>query len=129
MIVRRRSLSFSMVLEAIIPGIPHPEEIKSGIKLFPESPKWRKIRSITNAIRTMYPISSKMERSRNKRAICGRKPNTATKPPRIPSTTRPVIKSLAPRLPRKLPAASMIAPPKVSLAQSVPMVPRVVTEI
>ena len=39
MIVRRLSLSCSIVLDAIIPGIPHPEEIKSGIKLLPESPK------------------------------------------------------------------------------------------
>ena len=38
-IVRRLSLSCSMVLEAMIPGIPHPEEIRSGMKLLPESPK------------------------------------------------------------------------------------------
>ena len=30
MIVRRRSLSASIVLEAMIPGIPQPEEIKAG---------------------------------------------------------------------------------------------------
>ena len=37
--VRRRSLSCSMVLDAMMPGIPQPEEIKSGIKLFPDNPK------------------------------------------------------------------------------------------
>ena len=37
--VRRLSLSFSMVLEAMIPGIPQPDAIRSGMKLLPESPK------------------------------------------------------------------------------------------
>ena len=32
--VRRLSLSFSMVLEAMIPGIPQPDAIRSGMKLF-----------------------------------------------------------------------------------------------
>lgn len=53
MMVRRLSLSFSMVLEAMIPGIPHPEEISRGMKDFPESPKWRNTRSMTKAMRTM----------------------------------------------------------------------------
>ena len=37
--VSRLSLSFSMVREAMIPGIPQPDEIRSGMKLLPESPK------------------------------------------------------------------------------------------
>ena len=73
----------------MIPGIPHPEEINNGIKLFPDNPKCLNTRSITNAIRTMYPQSSKMDRNKNKIAICGTKPSTAPKPPIIPSTTSP----------------------------------------
>ena len=67
--VSRLSLSFSMVLEAIIPGIPQPEEISSGIKDFPDSPKCRNTRSITKAIRTIYPQSSRMDRKMNRIAI------------------------------------------------------------
>ena len=52
-IVMRRSRSFSMVLEAIMPGMPHPEPISIGIKDLPERPNLRKIRSITNAIRAI----------------------------------------------------------------------------
>ena len=84
MIVSRLSLSFSIVLDAIIPGIPHPDEIKSGIKLFPESPNLRKIRSMTKATLTIYPQSSRIESNTNKIAICGRNPSTAPSPPIIP---------------------------------------------
>ena len=49
-IVILRSRSFSIVREAIIPGTEQPEPISMGIKLFPESPKRRKILSIMNAI-------------------------------------------------------------------------------
>ena len=53
MTVIRRSFSFSMVLVAITPGTPQPEAISSGIKLFPERPNLRKMRSIMNATRAM----------------------------------------------------------------------------
>ena len=52
-IVIRRSRSFSMVRDAMIPGIPHPVPMSIGIKDFPESPNLRKIRSRTNAIRAI----------------------------------------------------------------------------
>ena len=52
-IVRRRSLSCSIVREAMIPGMPQPEEMSSGMKLLPERPKWRNTRSMTKAMRTM----------------------------------------------------------------------------
>ena len=48
-----RSRSFSMVLEAIIPGTPHPTPMSMGIKLLPESPNLRNTRSRTNAIRAI----------------------------------------------------------------------------
>ena len=53
MIVSRRSLSCSMVRDAMMPGMPQPDEISSGMKLFPERPKWRNTRSMTKAIRTI----------------------------------------------------------------------------
>ena len=59
----------------------------------------------------------------------GRKPNTAPRPPRIPSTTRPVTILPAPRLLSAQQPPLNNATTKESLAQSVPMVPRVVTEI
>ena len=52
-IVMRRSFSFSMVLVAITPGTPQPEEISIGIKLLPERPNLRKIRSIMKATRAI----------------------------------------------------------------------------
>ena len=48
-----RSRSFSMVLEAMIPGTPHPTPMSMGIKLLPESPNLRNTRSRTNAIRAI----------------------------------------------------------------------------
>ena len=44
------SLSFSIVLVAIIPGTPQPELIRTGINDFPERPNLRKILSIIKAI-------------------------------------------------------------------------------
>ena len=51
MIVIRRSRSFSMVLEAMIPGTPQPVPISIGMKDLPERPNFLKIRSSTKAIR------------------------------------------------------------------------------
>ena len=81
------------IFEAIIPGIPHPDEIKSGIKLFPESPNLRKIRSMIKATRAIYPQSSKIAKKKNKTNICGTKPMTAPTPPIIPSTINPCNQS------------------------------------
>ena len=53
MIVIRRSRSFSIVREAITPGIPQPVPINIGMKDLPERPNLRKIRSRTKAIRAM----------------------------------------------------------------------------
>ena len=51
MTVMRRSFSFSMVLVAMTAGTPQPLAMSMGMKLLPESPKRRKMRSITNATR------------------------------------------------------------------------------
>ena len=53
MIVIRRSRSFSMVREAMIPGTPQPTPMSIGMKDLPERPNLRKIRSRTKAIRAM----------------------------------------------------------------------------
>ena len=53
MIVIRRSRSFSMVREAITPGMPQPVPMSIGMKDLPDRPNFRKIRSRTKAIRAM----------------------------------------------------------------------------
>ena len=52
-IVIRRSRSFSIVRDAMIPGIPQPVPMSIGMKDLPERPNLRKIRSRTNAIRAI----------------------------------------------------------------------------
>ena len=101
-IVIRRSFSDSIVRVAIIPGTPQPEEIRNGMKLFPESPNLRKIRSMMNATRAMYPTSSRKLRNRNTIAIWGTKPIGAASPPMIPSTTREISQSEAPAFVRSV---------------------------
>ena len=49
-IVILRSRSFSIVLDAMIPGTPQPLPINIGINDFPERPNFLKILSIINAI-------------------------------------------------------------------------------
>src|SRR5574344_2834706 len=53
MMVSFRSLSFSMVRALIIAGTLQPVPISIGIKLRPDKPKLRKIRSIKKATRDM----------------------------------------------------------------------------
>ena len=51
--VIRLSRSFSMVRLAITPGTPQPEPMSIGMKLLPESPNLRKMRSMMKATRAM----------------------------------------------------------------------------
>ena len=51
--VIRRSRSFSMVRDAMMPGTPQPVPTSMGIKDLPDRPNFRKIRSRTKAIRAM----------------------------------------------------------------------------
>ena len=53
MTVMRRSRSFSMVREPMMPGTPQPVPMSIGMKDLPDRPKRRKIRSIRKAIRAM----------------------------------------------------------------------------
>lgn len=70
--VMRRSRSFSIVRLDMMAGTPHPVAINMGIKDFPDKPKRLKIRSMTKAIRLMYPISSKTPRQTKSTKICGK---------------------------------------------------------
>ncbi len=85
MMVIRLSRSFSMVLEAMTPGTPHPVPISIGMKDLPERPNLRKIRSMINATRAIYPQSSRIARKMNRISIWGTKPSTAPTPATIPS--------------------------------------------
>ena len=71
-----------------MPGTPQPVPISIGIKDFPESPNLRKMRSITNATRAIYPQDSKKAKKRNSTSICGTKPSTEPTPPTMPSKIR-----------------------------------------
>ena len=51
MMVMRRSRSFSMVREAMTPGTPQPVPTSTGMKLLPDRPNLRKIRSMMKATR------------------------------------------------------------------------------
>ena len=53
MMVIRRSRSFSMVREAMMPGTPQPMPISMGMKDLPDRPNLRNIRSRTKAIRAI----------------------------------------------------------------------------
>jgi len=128
-IVILRSRSFSIVREAITPGTPHPLPISIGMKDLPESPNLRKIRSMINATRAMYPQDSRNARNANSTSICGTKPSTAPTPEITPSTIRPVSQSAHPMFSNKLCAPGMIhSPNSVSFVQSVKIEPIVVTD-
>ena len=53
MTVIRRSFSFSMVLVAMTPGTPQPEDTSIGMKDLPDRPKRRNTRSMMKATRAM----------------------------------------------------------------------------
>ena len=59
--VAMRSLSFLIVLLAIIPGTVQPTEITKGITDFPDRPTFLKIGSKTTDALAMYPQSSNKE--------------------------------------------------------------------
>ena len=128
MIVILRSRSFSIVLDAITPGTPHPVPINIGMKDFPDNPNLRNTRSMINAIRAMYPHPSKNARSKNNTSICGTKPKTAPTPLITPSTSKPVSHSAQPMDSKKLCDPGIIHSPKsTSLVQSVRGPPTLVT--
>ena len=134
-----RSLSFSMVRDAMIPGTPQPVPISMGIKDLPDRPNLRKILSMINATLAMYPQASRNARKMNSTSIWGTNPSTAPTPATIPSRIRLDSQSAQPTEVRKpstrtgIPGTSMPnrlhpSPNTPSLAQSVAQVPTVVTD-
>ena len=89
MIVILRSRSFSIVLDAMIPGTPHPLPINIGMNDFPERPNFLKILSMINATLAIYPQLSRKAKKINNTSICGTKPSTAPTPATIPSRINP----------------------------------------
>ena len=96
MIVIRRSRSFSIVRDAMIPGTPQPVPISIGINDLPERPNLRNIRSSTKAMRDIYPHASRKARKIKSTSICGTNPSTAPRPATIPSRISPLSHSAQP---------------------------------
>ena len=69
MTVIRRSFSFSIVREAMIPGTPQPVPTRIGMNDFPERPNFLKIRSMMKAIRAIYPQYSRIASNMNSTSI------------------------------------------------------------
>ncbi len=81
----RRSLSFSIVRALIAAGTVQPNPISMGIKDLPDRPKRRIVRSMRNAVRERYPLSSNSDRKKNRIAICGKNVSTPPTPVSTPS--------------------------------------------
>ena len=88
MIVRFLSLSEERVLLAITAGTEQPNPSSIGTKLLPERPILRRNVSITKAILAIYPVSSNIDKKKNRIRITGRKLSTLPTPVNIPSITR-----------------------------------------
>ncbi len=84
----RLSLRLGNVLVDITAGTVQPKPMSMETILFPESPILRKSLSIKKATLAIYPLSSRIERKKNKVTTIGRKLKTLPTPPKIPSITR-----------------------------------------
>ena len=87
-IVIFRSRSLGRVRVAMTAGTVQPKPTRSGTMLRPESPSLRRSLSMTNATRAMYPLSSRIERKKNRVTMIGRKLSTDPTPPITPSMRR-----------------------------------------
>ena len=85
-IVARRSRRLSRLRVAITAGTLHPNPINSGMKLLPCRPILCMKRSMRNAARAMYPVSSRNAIARNRSRMLGRKTTTPPTPAITPST-------------------------------------------
>ena len=88
MIVICRSLLEESVRLAITPGTVQPKPINIGTILRPESPIFLSSLSMINATRAIYPLSSRIDKKKNKVTIIGKKLKTVPTPLKIP----PMIK-------------------------------------
>ena len=87
-IVISLSFQFSMFLVAIIAGMAQAVPEIKGTTLFPDNPKLRMILSIRNTTRLIYPLSSRMEINKNRKAICGMNIKIPPIPGMIPCESR-----------------------------------------
>lgn len=82
------SRSEDNVRDAITPGTVQPNPINIGTILLPDKPIFLRSLSIINATLAIYPLSSSMDRKKNKVTIIGRKLSTLPTPVNIPSIIR-----------------------------------------
>ena len=90
------SFSSASVLVLIIAGTEQPKPMIIGRNALPESPNLRNILSRMNAIRAIYPESSRIEKNKNNTRIGGRNERTAVIPSMIPLLIRPFAQSAIP---------------------------------
>ena len=88
--VMRRSLRLEMLRAAMMAGTAHATPEMSGTTLLPLRPKRRMILSISTITRDIYPDSSKIEMSKNKKAIWGINTSTPPMPASMPSVSSSV---------------------------------------
>ena len=84
MIVICRSLLEESVRLAITPGTVQPKPINIGTILRPESPIFLSSLSMINATRAIYPLSSRIDKKKNKVTIIGKKLKTSSYPIKNP---------------------------------------------
>ena len=80
LIVAVLSFSSASVLVLIIAGTEQPNPIIIGINALPESPNFLNALSRINAIRAIYPESSKIEKNKKSTSIGGKKESTVPEP-------------------------------------------------
>ena len=72
----------------MMPGIAQAKPLSIGTNDFPCRPTLLISRSMMNAARAMYPVSSSSPRKKNRIRICGKKMTTPPTPAMMPSITR-----------------------------------------
>ena len=82
LIVAIFSLSSANVLVLIMAGTEQPNPIIRGKNALPLKPNFLKILSRINAIRAIYPLSSIIEKNKNKSKICGKNEKIENIPPK-----------------------------------------------
>ena len=122
--VMRRSRSFSTPRAAAAAVVVQPSPISIGITLRPDRPSRRSSRSVMNAARAIYPVSSMTAISRYKIRICGRKPSTLPAPARMPSASSEDTHAGCPRSSQSVSARSWSTAPPTSPVRYAPGAPK-----
>jgi hypothetical protein len=82
------SRSLGRVRVAIIAGTEQPKPISIGTKDRPESPIFLRSLSMTKATLAIYPVSSRIDRKKNRVTMMGRKDSTLPTPANTPLIIR-----------------------------------------